>query len=80
MPGKLTYFDMNGRAEAIRNLLCHANFDYDDNRLSFDQFGDMKAAEHFPLGCVPIWEEDGFKMVQSSAILRMLGIRLGYYS
>ena len=29
---------------------------------------------------MPVWEEDGFKMCQSSAILRMLGIRNGYYS
>ena len=28
---------------------------------------------------MPVWEEDGFKMCQSSAIIRMLGIRLGYY-
>ena len=29
---------------------------------------------------MPIWVEDGFKMAQSSAILRMLGVRHGYYS
>ena len=29
---------------------------------------------------MPVWEEDGFKMCQSSAILRMLAIRTGYYS
>ena len=29
---------------------------------------------------MPIWEEDGFTIVQSSAILRVLGIRYGYYS
>ena len=29
---------------------------------------------------MPVWEEDGFKLAQSSAIMRMLGIRHGYYS
>ena len=28
---------------------------------------------------LPVWEEDGFMMPQSNAILRMLGIRLRYY-
>lgn len=32
------------------------------------------------MNALPVWDEDGFKMCQSSAILRMLGIRLGYYS
>ena len=32
------------------------------------------------MGSMPVWEEDGVKVCQSSAILRMLGIRLGYYS
>lgn len=39
----------------------------------------MKAAGEFPLGSVPIWVEDGFKLTQSNAILRTLAIRLGYY-
>ena len=29
---------------------------------------------------MPVWNEDGFTMCQSSAILRMLGMRYGYYS
>ena len=32
------------------------------------------------MGSIPVWEEDGLETVQSSAILRMLGIRLGYYT
>ena len=40
----------------------------------------MKAAGFFPLGGLPDWEEDGTVMPQSNAILRMLAIRLGYYS
>ena len=80
MPGKLTYFDAGGRAEGIRALLGHAQQQYTDERCSPEQFGQLKTSGALPLGSMPIWEEDGFQMVQSSAILRMLGIRLGYYS
>ena len=79
MPGKLSYFDLNGRVDACRMALSHANFQYEDNRLSFEQFGAMKAGGELPLGSAPIWEEDGFTMCQSNAILRMIGIRCGYY-
>ena len=36
MPGKLTYYPLGGRAEAIRAMLAHKGFDYDDNRASFE--------------------------------------------
>ena len=78
MPGKLSYFAAGGRAEGIRALLGHAGHEYEDVRCTFDEFPAMK--EQTPLGSVPMWEEDGFKMCQSSAILRMLGIRHGYYT
>ena len=80
MPGKLIYFDLGGRAEGIRALLAHAGFEYEDDRVGFEAFAAQKAAGAYPLGSLPVWEEDGSKTCQSSAILRMLGIRLGYYS
>ena len=80
MPGKLYYFDAGGRAEAIRAMLFHANFQFEDVRLSQEEYGAKKAAGFFPLGGLPDWEEDGTVMPQSNAILRMLAIRLGYYS
>ena len=80
MPGKLIYFDLGGRAEAIRAMLAHANYQYEDDRQSIEQFSNLKQNGLLPLGSLPVWEEDGFKMVQSSSILRRLGIRLGYYS
>ena len=60
MPGKLLYFDMGGRAEGIRALLAHANFQYEDSRQSFADFGAMKSSGALPLGSMPVWEEDGF--------------------
>lgn len=80
MPGTLQYFDLGGRAEAIRALLGHARFQYEDVRMSFEQFGAKKQSGELPLGSAPVWIEDGHTVCQSSAILRMLGIRLGYYT
>ena len=32
------------------------------------------------MGGMPLWEEDGFVVCQSNSVLRMLGIRYGYYT
>ena len=37
-------------------------------------------AGDYPLGSVPVWEEDGRMIPVTNVILRVLGIRLGYYS
>ena len=80
MSGRLHYFDAGGRAESIRALLAHANFQYEDVRLTAEQFGAKALAGEFPLGSVPVWEEEGRMVPVTNCILRMLGIRLGYYS
>ena len=47
---KLYYFDIGGRAEAIRMLLHDAKVQYEDVRMSFPEFGEAKAAGKFPSG------------------------------
>ena len=78
MPGKLTYFPLGIRAEPIRAVLYFANQQYEDNRISQEEFGRIKST--LPLGSLPIWEEDGTTIAQSGAILRMVGIRHGFYT
>ena len=79
--GKLTYFDLAGRAESIRIALSLAGCQHEDERLSFPQFGEMKAAGRFPMGSAPIWTEpDGEIFVGSGPILRMVGNRFGMFS
>ena len=82
MPGKLCYFNLGGRAEAIRALLAHkGDFDYEEEKCDFAKLGEWKASGYAPMGSVPIWDEDGLVIMQGNAILRMLGIRFGgYYS
>jgi glutathione S-transferase len=75
----LQYFDIAGRAEAIRVACYMAKVDYDDIRLTQEEFGAKKAAGEFPLGSVPVWTEDGEKFCGSNNILRMIGARNGMY-
>ena len=77
---KLIYFPVNGRGEAIRALLNHAKFAFEDCRMSKPEFAPLQESGHSPMGGCPIWEEDGFVQCQGNSILRVLGIRLGYYS
>ena len=71
---------MGGRAEAIRMLLNHANFSYEDKRLGDGEWPALKASGASPMGGLPIWTDDDGAMAQCNAILRMHGIRHGYYS
>lgn len=43
VPPKLHYFELDGRAGAIRMLLGHANVNYTDARKTPEAFGAMKA-------------------------------------
>ena len=54
---KLYYFDIYGRAEAIRLLLHYAKVDYVDERLKGHEFQEMKSK--FEFGQVPVLERDG---------------------
>ena len=75
----LQYFDGSGRGESIR-MACHlGNLQFNDERLSQEQFGAKKGAGEFPLGSVPVWIEDGQKYCQSNVVLRMVGMRTNQY-
>ena len=70
---------MGGRAEPIRALCAHANFKFTDQRVTGEEFAQIKAFNDLPMDAVPIWLENGLTICQTNAILRMLAIRLGYY-
>jgi glutathione S-transferase len=72
---KLVYFDIPGRAFAIRAALRHANVPFEDGRISYPQLvqgrGPTGANMKFPLGQVPTLElPSGLVVCQSVPILR----------
>ena len=75
---KLTYFGLGGRCEAIRALLDHAGVQYED--VAVEDPTPLKESGYSPMGGMPLWDQDGFVMCQSNAILRRVGIEHGYYT
>jgi len=75
---KLTYFDFDGgRAEPIRISFHTAGIDFEDNRISFVEFGEMRSGTRF--NSVPVLEIDGAQITQSNALSRYVGRMAGLY-
>jgi glutathione S-transferase len=70
MASKLYYLPIKGRAEPIRFLLAYKNQQYEDVRLSPDQWAEFKPKT--PFGSMPVLEEDGNMLGGSLVILRYL--------
>ncbi|CAD6195764.1 unnamed protein product [Caenorhabditis auriculariae] len=73
---KLTYFDLRGLAETARQLFALAGVDYEDVRVDFDTWPEIKPKTFF--GKLPILEVDGKQIPQSLAISRFLANKFGY--
>jgi len=69
---RLIYFDIPGKAEAIRLCAAVAGVPLEDVRVTRDEFAAMKAAGQLPYGQVPALDPGGGQplLAQSSAILR----------
>lgn len=75
---KLTYFDFDGgRAEPIRIAFHVADIDFEDERLSFAEFAEMREGTRF--NSVPVLEIDGDVVTQSNALSRYIGGMAGLY-
>ena len=75
---KLTYFDFDGgRAEPIRIAFHAAGIDFEDNRISFPEFNEMRQTTRF--NSVPVLEIDGAAVAQSNALSRYVGRMAGLY-
>uniref|UniRef100_A0A914QE52 glutathione transferase n=1 Tax=Panagrolaimus davidi TaxID=227884 RepID=A0A914QE52_9BILA len=72
---KLIYFDIRGIAEAIRLVFKYAKVDFEDNRLTFEQWPTIKPTT--PFGKLPILEIDGTQLVESAAIARFIARKHG---
>ncbi|KAI8893355.1 glutathione S-transferase [Globomyces pollinis-pini] len=73
---KLTYFNIKARGEPIRLALAVQGIPFEDERLSGEQFGQLKASGGLPFDQLPVLTVDNKIIAQSTAILRYVG-RLG---
>jgi len=67
---KLTYFNLRGRAEVSRLMLAHKGVEYEDNRITGDQWKALKPKT--PFGGLPLLEYNGLELSQSMTIGRFL--------
>ncbi|MGB5698092.1 MAG: glutathione S-transferase family protein [Polyangiales bacterium] len=75
---KLTYFDIHGgRGEPARLAMHISGVDFEDNRITVQQFGESKSS--FPFARVPVLEVDGVALSQCNAINRYVGRLAGLY-
>jgi glutathione S-transferase len=78
---KLYYFNIKGKAEAIRLFCAYAGLELEDYRFSSrDEFHALKQDGTLAFGQVPLLQVDGkHQLVQSGAILRYLAQIAGLY-
>ncbi len=75
---KLTYFDIDGgRGEPIRIALSIGGIEFEDHRISFAEFGQMRAST--PFNAVPVVEMNDGVYSQSNAMSRYFGKQAGLY-
>lgn len=75
---KLTYFDFDGgRAEPVRIAFHSAGILFEDERLSFKEFGEMRHSTRF--NAVPVLQIDGAAVTQTNAMCRYVGKMAGLY-
>jgi len=75
---RLTYFDIDGgRAESIRLALSLGGIEFEDHRISFAEFGEVRAGT--PLNSLPVVEIDGVQYTQSNAMNRYFGRLAGLF-
>lgn len=74
----LTYFDIDGgRGDPIRLAFHIAGLAFEDKRIGFEQFAEIKPT--LPFGVIPVLDVDGHAITQSNAILRYIGKHAGLY-
>ena len=75
---RLTYFDFDGgRGEPVRIAFHSAGIEFEDHRISFEEF--MKTRGDMRFTCAPVLEIDGVEVSQSNSMLRYVGKMAGLY-
>jgi len=73
----LSYFDMPGKAQAIRFALALGKRAFRDARLTLEEYNAEQGAGALPFGIVPVMDVGGERIAQSDAILRYAGAVAG---
>lgn len=68
---KLTYFDIAGAGEKVRLALMLGKIPFEDDRVNFQRWGEVKPKT--PFGQLPVMEVDGETYAQSGAMLQYAG-------
>jgi glutathione S-transferase len=74
----LHYFDFYGPGEVLRLLFVHSKTHFTDNRISLEEWRELNTPQFSEFRQLPVVEIDGLKLVQTLAILRCIGAKLGY--
>jgi glutathione S-transferase len=72
---KLCYFPFRGRGEFIRYILHYLEIPFVDNRVTFEQWAQVKPRT--PFGALPVLHVDDRRITQSFAIARYLARQYG---
>ena len=75
----LHYFDLFARAEVLRLLFIHSKTAFTDHRIAFNEWPALKSSGFTEFDQLPRLDIDGLELVQSRAIERYVGAKLGYY-
>lgn len=74
----LHYFDLYARGETSRIILHYNGTEFTDNRVSFEQWPDLRDSGFSEFSELPLMEIDNLKLVQSHCISRYLCQKFGY--
>ncbi|CAD5112118.1 DgyrCDS1359 [Dimorphilus gyrociliatus] len=74
---KLTYFDIQGRAEPARCMFAYAGCRYEDERISYEEWPSRKSLT--PFGKLPVLEDSGIEICQSTTINRYLAKKFNLF-
>lgn len=75
----LVYFQLKGRAELSRLIFTCGEVSFDDQRLSFEDYGQMRSSGELPFGQLPILKLGDTVISQSCAIARYAAKQAGLY-
>jgi len=67
---ELIYFNGPGRAEPVRVALFLGGIPFEDTRIDFQRFAQLRTDGKLPLGSVPLLTVDGLVMTQTASMLR----------